>query len=56
MATATKTLLGNKHFINGDYVVIIASSSRPLLLPEHADNGLLEAPLNEVQRMKDLLL
>ena len=27
------------------YVVIIASSSHPLLLTEHAANGLVEAPL-----------
>ena len=32
--------------INGDYFVVIASSSCPLLLTEHAANGLLEAPLN----------
>jgi len=35
------------------YLVIIASSSHPLLLTEHAENGLVEAPL---KRMKDLLL
>ena len=29
----------------GDYYVIIASSSHPLLLTEHAANGLVEAPL-----------
>ena len=28
-----------------DYVVIIASSLHPLLLTEHAANGLVEAPL-----------
>ena len=39
----TKTPLENKHFGNGDYFVIIASSSRPLLLTEHAANGLVEA-------------
>ena len=54
--TATKTLLGNKHLGNGDYFIIIASSSHPLLLTEHADNGMVEAPLEEVQRTKDLLL
>ena len=39
-ATATKTSLENKHSGNGDYFVIIASSSHPLLLIEHAANGL----------------
>ena len=36
----TKTLIENKHFGNGDYFVIIASSSHPLLLTEYAANGL----------------
>ena len=45
MATATKTPLENKHLGNGDYAVIIASSSHPLLLTELAANGLVEAPL-----------
>ena len=44
-ATATKTSLENKHLEKGDYVVIIASFSHPLLLTEHAANGLVEAPL-----------
>ena len=35
----------NKHLGNGDYFVIIASSSHPLFLTEHAANGLVEAPL-----------
>ena len=30
----------NKHLGNGDYFVIIVSSSHPLLLTEHAANGL----------------
>ena len=30
---------------NGDYFVIIASSSHPLLLTGHATNGLVEEPL-----------
>ena len=30
---------------NVDYFVIIASSSHPLFLTEHAGNGLVEAPL-----------
>ena len=34
-----------KHLGNGDYFVIIASFSHPLLLTEHAANGLVEAPL-----------
>ena len=34
-----------KHLGNGDYLVNIASSSHPLLLTEHAANGLVEAPL-----------
>ena len=42
---AAKTSLENKHLKNGDYFVIIASSSHPLYLTEHAGNGLLEAPL-----------
>ena len=45
MATATKMSLENKHFGNGDYFVIIASSSHPLLLTEHAANELVEEPL-----------
>ena len=43
-ATATKRSLEKKHLGNGDYFVIIASSSHPLLLTEHTANGLLEAP------------
>ena len=44
--TATKTSLAeNKHLGNSDYFVIIASSSHPSLLTEHAANGLVEAPL-----------
>ena len=38
-------LIQNKHLGNGDYCVIIASSSHPLFLTEHAANGLVEAPL-----------
>ena len=44
-ATQTKASLENKHLRNGDYFVIIASSSHSLLLTEHATNGLIEAPL-----------
>ena len=44
-ATATKASLENKHLGNGDYFVIIASSSHPLLLTEHAANGLVVAQL-----------
>ena len=44
-ATATKPSLGKVHLGNGDYFVIIASLSHPLLLTEHAANGLVEAPL-----------
>ena len=44
-ATATKTSLENKHLGNGDYFVIITSSSHSLLLTKHAANGLVEAPL-----------
>ena len=39
------TSLENKHLGNGDYFVIIASSLYPLLLIEHAANGLVEATL-----------
>ena len=46
MVTATTTLFENKHLKNGDCLVIIVSSSRPLLLTEHAKNGLVKAPLN----------
>ena len=38
-------LIQNKHLGNRDYYVIIASSSHPLFLTEHAANGLVEAPL-----------
>ena len=44
-ATATKTSLENKHLGNDDYFAIIVSSSHPLLLIEHAANGLVEEPL-----------
>lgn len=33
-----------KHLGNGDYFGIIAFSSHPLLLSEHAANGLVDAP------------
>ena len=46
--TATKTSLENRRLGNGDYFVIIASSSHPLLLTKHAANGLVEAPLKEI--------
>ena len=36
---ATKTSLENKHLGNGDYFVIIASFSHPLLSTKHAANG-----------------
>ena len=42
----TKTWLENKQLGNdGDYSVIATSSSHPLLLTEHAANGLVEAAL-----------
>ena len=44
-AKGTKKCLENKHLGNGDYFVIIASSSLSLFLTEHAANGLVEAPL-----------
>ena len=43
--TAMKTSLENVHLGNGDDFVIIASSSHPLLLTEHAANGLVAVPL-----------
>ena len=46
--TATKTSLENKHLGNSEYFVIIASSSHPLSLIEHAANRLVEAPLKEI--------
>ena len=54
----TKTWLENKHLGNGhrDYFVIIAFSSHPLLLPEHAAHRLVEASLKSIWKMKDLLL
>ena len=55
-ATAAKTSLQNKHLGNGYYFQIIASSSHPILLIEHAANGQVEAPLKLKLRMKDLLL
>ena len=48
--------LENKYLGNGDYFVIIASSSYLLLLTEHVANGLVEAPLKWILRMTDLLL
>ena len=49
-ATATKTYasLENTRLGNGDCFVIIASSSHPLLLTEHATNGLAEVPLKKI--------
>ena len=44
-ATATKSSLEKKHLGNGDYFVIIASSSHPLLLTVQAANGLVEVPV-----------
>ena len=52
----TKKSLTNKHSGNGDYFVIVVSSLHPLLLTEYAANGLVEAPLKLIERMKDLLL
>ena len=46
--TARKTSLENKNLGNGYYFLIIASSSHPQLLTEHATNGLVEAPPVEV--------
>jgi len=44
--TAAKEInKNNKHLGNGDYFAIIHSSSHPLLLTEHAANGLVEASL-----------
>ena len=53
---AAKTSLENKHLGNGGYFQIIASSSHPILLIEHAANGQAETLLNLILRMKDLLL
>ena len=46
----TKMSLENKHFENGDYFVIIASSSPALLLTEHAANGMVEVVLCPAKR------
>ena len=45
MTTAKKTSHENKHLGSGDYFLIIAFSSHPLLLTELAANGRVEAPL-----------
>ena len=45
---ATKMSLESKHLGNGNYFVIFASSSHPLLLTENAANGLVEAPLKKI--------
>ena len=42
---ATKMSLENKRLGNSDYFVTIVSSSHPLLLTEHAANGLIEGEL-----------
>ena len=55
-ATAAKTPLENKQLGNGYYFQIIAFSSHPILLVEHAANGQVEVPLKLILRMKDLLL
>ena len=44
--------LENKNLGNDDYFVIITSSSHPLLLTEHATDGMVEAPL-KLYRMRD---
>ena len=43
-----QTSFENKRLGNGDYFVVIASSFHPLLLTEHAANGLVEAPLKYI--------
>ena len=53
MTRALKKSLENKHLGSGDY---FGSSSHPLLLTEHAANGLVEALLKLKKRMEDLLL
>ena len=56
-AKATKTSLENKHLGKlWPFCDYIASSPYPLWLTEHAANGLVEAPLKQIQRMRDLLL
>ena len=55
-AIATKMSLENKHLGSYDYFVIITSSSHTLLLTEHAANGLVEASLKQISKMKDLML
>ena len=39
-----------KHLGNGDYFVVIASSSHRLLLTGRAANGLVDAPLKKIQK------
>ena len=55
-ATAAKTSLKNKQLRNSDYFAIIASCSHSILMTNYAKNGLVAAPQNEMQRMKELLL
>ena len=51
-ATATKTSLENIHLGNGDYFVIMASSSHALLMTEHAASGPVEESLKKASRIK----
>ena len=53
---ATETSLENKPLGNGNYFVIAASLSHLLLLKEHAAKGVVEAPLKEMNRIKESLL
>ena len=57
MATESKTSLGNEHFSNDDYFVIITSCSHSILLAKYTTNwSMVGAPLRQIWRMKDLLM
>ena len=51
-----ENVIKRKRIGYGDYFVIIASSLHPLLLTWQASNGLVEAPLKSIQRIKELRL
>ena len=52
-ATTRKTLLENKHLCNCNYFAIIPSCSHFTMLAKNATTGLVCAPLNFIQRIKD---
>ena len=55
-ATARKTLLENKHLPNREYCANVLSSLHAIMLAKHTTTRLVSAPLNQIQRIKDVRL